>query len=280
MKPNKKRINNLDEGFKPEIDPRILNAGLKQKRAYYGGGKLNMVAIKGTNTLKQELIDKAEKDGRQVEEDELRPFESDSLIAAQARAELAQRTGALGNARLAARNVPSVRIQECQFQPETKIVRFGTDQTGDAEKKRVMREKQAVARKGKLMTGHQMAVVTGTRRVDESEQLFAKKKGKERIHFMARNVLPPYSPEKLEKQKPRKTFLVKDHLDAQARAEEALTGVPRQYAVDYALPTYNEPDFYQQKKAEEDAQANKVAELNLKAQELPIKTLEERKKAA
>ena len=38
LKPNRKRINNLKSGYKPELDPRMLRAALKQKRAYYAGG--------------------------------------------------------------------------------------------------------------------------------------------------------------------------------------------------------------------------------------------------
>jgi hypothetical protein len=52
LKPNKKPITNVDGGYKPEIDPKILSQGLKQKRAYYGGGKLNMTKIPATSTLK------------------------------------------------------------------------------------------------------------------------------------------------------------------------------------------------------------------------------------
>lgn len=51
----------MDNGFKPEIDPRILNAGLKQKRAYYGGGSLNVKNIPATSKLKEKEIDAAEK---------------------------------------------------------------------------------------------------------------------------------------------------------------------------------------------------------------------------
>ena len=58
--------------------------------------------------------------------------------------------------------------------------------------------------------------------VDESEKLFAKKKGKERTHFVARSTLPPYSPDKMEKNRPQKTYLVKDNLDAKLRAEQKL----------------------------------------------------------
>ena len=49
VKKDKRPINNTEKGFKPTIDPKILNAGLKQKRAYYGGGSLNMKPVKGTN---------------------------------------------------------------------------------------------------------------------------------------------------------------------------------------------------------------------------------------
>lgn len=51
----------MESGYKPEIDPRILNHGLKQKRVYYGGGCLNMVTVEPTNQAKERLIEEAEK---------------------------------------------------------------------------------------------------------------------------------------------------------------------------------------------------------------------------
>ena len=73
-----------------------------------------MVEVKGTNAQKKALIEKAEKEGRELTKEELLPFESDSILDKQKRAETAQMK-AIGNARLAARNVPSVKIQECKF---------------------------------------------------------------------------------------------------------------------------------------------------------------------
>ena len=52
IKPEKKPINNLDNRFKPTVDPRILRSALKQKDAYLGEGKLNMEIIEGTNARK------------------------------------------------------------------------------------------------------------------------------------------------------------------------------------------------------------------------------------
>ena len=64
LKPNRKPINNLQSGYKPEIDPRILRAGLKQKRAYYGGGELNMNKIEATGVQLQRVEEKLEKIGK------------------------------------------------------------------------------------------------------------------------------------------------------------------------------------------------------------------------
>lgn len=56
-----------------------------------------------------------------------------------------------------------------------------------------------------------MKVVEKVAKVDQSDQIFAKtKKGKEKEHFMQRNVIPPWRPEKLEKDKPNKSYLTKD----------------------------------------------------------------------
>ena len=50
----------MDHRFKPKIDPRVLRHALKQKEAYYGEGKLNMVEIVDTNALIKKLIEIAE----------------------------------------------------------------------------------------------------------------------------------------------------------------------------------------------------------------------------
>ena len=52
LKKNRQPINNTEKGYKPALDPRALRAALKTKSAYYGGGKLNMIKIEGTKTLK------------------------------------------------------------------------------------------------------------------------------------------------------------------------------------------------------------------------------------
>lgn len=82
QKPNKKPITNVESGFKPEIDPRILNHGLKQRSAYYGGGSLNMVTVEGTNAVIERRIQEAEKiKGGELDEDELKQFEpSESIL--------------------------------------------------------------------------------------------------------------------------------------------------------------------------------------------------------
>lgn len=84
QRPNKKPINNTENGYKPEIDPRILRAGLKQKRSYHAGGKLNMVTLEATNAIKEkkvsELEAKAEKEGRELDEKELLQFEPSASI--------------------------------------------------------------------------------------------------------------------------------------------------------------------------------------------------------
>lgn len=73
-----------------------------------------MVPVKGTNARKNEAIQKAEKEGRQLAPEELNEFETESILKMQQKAELAKKT-AIGNAFLANRNIPSVKIQECKF---------------------------------------------------------------------------------------------------------------------------------------------------------------------
>ena len=107
LKPNRKPINNLDGGFKPEIDPRILNAGLKKKRSYYAGGKLNMVVVDATNKKKQELLDKLEKEGKEPTQQQLQEFESDSVLKMQQIAQIARKS-AIGNAFLVNTGAPIV----------------------------------------------------------------------------------------------------------------------------------------------------------------------------
>ena len=114
LKPNKKPINNLEEGFKPEIDPKILEAGLKKKRSYYAGGKLNMVVVDATNKKKQDLIDKLEKEGKEPTSDQLAEFESDSILKMQEMAKNARKS-AIGNAFLVNQGAPTVAIKECKF---------------------------------------------------------------------------------------------------------------------------------------------------------------------
>jgi len=56
------------------------------------------------------------------------------------------------------------------------------------------------------MTEMKLKVIKQVKKFDESEQIFAKKKGKEREGFMIRNAMPVYSPDKLEKGKPKKSY--------------------------------------------------------------------------
>lgn len=74
MKPNKKLINNMETGYKPELDPRVLRAALKQKTAYYRGGQLNMVVVEGTNKLKEKAVEEAEKKNQELPPEALKVF--------------------------------------------------------------------------------------------------------------------------------------------------------------------------------------------------------------
>ena len=44
---DKRKINNTEKGFKPNLDPKFLAQALKKEEAYNGGGKLNMVEVIG-----------------------------------------------------------------------------------------------------------------------------------------------------------------------------------------------------------------------------------------
>ena len=72
-----------------------------------------MVKIEGTNTLKEKIIDEADKNNMDPDPEALRPFETDSIIRMQDKVKLAKKT-AIGNERLCFQtsNIP---IQECQF---------------------------------------------------------------------------------------------------------------------------------------------------------------------
>lgn len=74
MKPNKKKINYTEKGYKPELDPRILRAALKQRRAYYGGGKLNMKEVQGSKKQEEKLIEEMVKQDKELTEKELEEF--------------------------------------------------------------------------------------------------------------------------------------------------------------------------------------------------------------
>lgn len=67
LKKDKRPINNTENGFKPQVDPRVLRASLKQKRNYHGGGSLNMRVVKSTSALKKEITQKIEMEGRDVD---------------------------------------------------------------------------------------------------------------------------------------------------------------------------------------------------------------------
>lgn len=69
---DKRKINmGYEKGFVPALDPRALRAALKQRDAYYGGGKLNMVEVKGTNKLKEAALEEVEKKFANLEYEEL-----------------------------------------------------------------------------------------------------------------------------------------------------------------------------------------------------------------
>ena len=44
---DKRKINNIESGFKPNLDPKFLRTALKQEEAYNGGDNLNMIEVKG-----------------------------------------------------------------------------------------------------------------------------------------------------------------------------------------------------------------------------------------
>lgn len=113
---------------------------------------------------------------------------------------------AIGNAFLSKLNVPNIPIQECTFQPEEKIVRYPTDVVGDPSIKTYMDQNKEVEKKTKLMLEKKMKVVSRKKVYDHSEKIFDKKKGKEKSHFIVRNSLPAYSPEKIEVKKPIKSY--------------------------------------------------------------------------
>ena len=240
VKANKKRISNLDHRFIPQVDPRVLRAALKQKDAYYGEGKLNMIEVVGTNTLKQRALDEAEREGKEVPKEDLKKFETESIVQMQDKAKLAMKTS-IGNPKLAQRGVPNVPIKECTFQPEQRIVRYPTDTVGDKDKKKFQDKNENVTRRADLMTAHKMTVLK--RKVverDESEKIFEDfefKKGKERELYRARAKQPEKSPEKLENQKPQKTYQVKEYQELQATAmSKARIEIGLKASVDYVYP--------------------------------------------
>lgn len=56
---DKRKINNTEKGFKPNLDPKFLRAALLKEEAYNGGGKLNMVEVIGQEkALKVKLEEK------------------------------------------------------------------------------------------------------------------------------------------------------------------------------------------------------------------------------
>lgn len=99
-----------------------------------------MITVVGTNLKKEKLIEKAEKDGKQVPADKIRELETDSILEMQEKAKLSLRN-VFGNSLLALHDIKNIRIRECTFQPEQRVVRFGTDIAGDAEKINFIDEK-------------------------------------------------------------------------------------------------------------------------------------------
>ena len=104
----------MSAGYKPEIDPRMLRAALKQKSAYYAGGQLNMVKIDGTNALKQKVIDEAEAKNQEPLPEDLKQFETDVIVKRQEEVYLALKS-AVGNAALARYGASNIPIKECTF---------------------------------------------------------------------------------------------------------------------------------------------------------------------
>ena len=85
-------------------------------------------------------------------------------------------------------------------------MRYPTDVVGDPSIKTYIDQNKEVEKKTKLMLEKKMKVVNRKKVYDESEKIFEKKKGKERQHFVVRNSLPAYSPEKIEAKKPIKSY--------------------------------------------------------------------------
>ena len=111
-----------------------------------------------------------------------------------------------------------------------------TDVVGDQDIKVDMHDHAAVERKVKLMTETKLKVVKQVKKYDESEQIFAKKKGKEREAFLKRNAMPAYSPDKQEKGKPKKSYQVKENIDSKVIKEEKAGN--RHDEFDVTMPQY------------------------------------------
>lgn len=107
-----------------------------------------------------------------------------------------------------------------------------------------------------------MTVIEKVTIVDESEKIFDKKKAKERTHYMQRNVIPAWKPEKLEKENPAKSYLTKDFKE-KIKNEGKLT----QYAVEMVMPSYVMEGHYKEKDKKEELTSNLV----VKPQELKMK---------
>ena len=196
-----------------------------------------MVKIEGTNTLKEKIIEEADKKNMDPDPEELKQFETESIMRMQEKAKLALKT-AIGNERLAFQtsNIP---IQECKFQPESKIVRYATDIAGDPDIKKIIEENKALEKKMKMMKAKKLQVVQAVATVDESNKIFEKKKGKEKEKFHQRNVIPAWRPEKLEKAS--KSYMIKDV------KEKKTEGKLEQYKVDFIYPQYVNEGHYEKK---------------------------------